>query len=242
MRILCEPAARVRAAYSRELPMRNMRTFAGAALLGFGVSATTAIAQPILGPGPWSGFYLGGHFGGAFSPNNLDFADLSTAQDLAFQSHTHGDSFLGGVQAGYNWQTGNLLIGIEGDASFGKNINYLSTARGRVGVPMGSFLVYGTAGAAFEGAHEQFRVFQGDFPGIFDFHRDVNKTGWTAGGGVETFVMPAVSVGIDGLYYGLGRDTNVLTTDAGGASEPFAVRDDRNFAVVRARLTYHFGW
>jgi outer membrane immunogenic protein len=221
--------------------MRNISILAGAALAIFGFAAPPVVAQPILG-GPWSGLYLGGHFGGAFSPNNLNFADLSGNQDLGFQSHNHGDSFLGGVHGGYDWQTGNLLVGLEGDVSFAKDINYLSSVRGRLGIPAGPFLVYGTAGAAFEGAHENFRVFQPDYPGIFDFKRNINKTGWTAGGGVETFVLPAVSVGVEGLYYGLGRDTNVLNTDAGGASEPFAVRDDRNFAVVRARLTYHFGW
>jgi hypothetical protein len=55
-------------------------------------------------------------------------------------------------------------------------------------------------------------------------------------------VMPGISLGVEGLYYGMGNDTAVLNTDAGGASEPFSVSDDRNFAVVRARLTYHFGW
>ena len=221
--------------------MRHVSLFAGAALACFAIVAAPAGAQPFMS-GPWSGFYLGGHAGGAFSPNDLSFNDLSSAHDLGFQSQHTGDSFLGGVHAGYDWQADNLLIGVEGDASFGSNINYLSTARARFGIPAGPFLVYGTAGAAFEGAHEHFRVFQGDFPGIFDYNRTVNKTGWTAGGGVETFVLPGVSVGVEGLYYGLGRDTNTLNTPAGGASESFAVTDDRDFAVVRARLTYHFGW
>jgi hypothetical protein len=42
------------------------------------------------------------------------------------------------------------------------------------------------------------------------------------------------------LWYNFGRDTANLSTP--DTLEPFAVRDDRNFAVVRARLTYHIGW
>jgi outer membrane immunogenic protein len=126
--------------------------------------------------------------------------------------------------------------------NFGKDINYLASARGRLGIPAGPFLIYGTAGAAFEGSDEHFTVFQPDSPGIFNFKRSLTKTGWTAGGGVEFMMTPALSLGVQGLYYGMGRDTAALTTPAGTEAEPFAVRDDRNFAVVTARLSYHFGW
>jgi outer membrane immunogenic protein len=136
---------------------------------------------------------------------------------------------------------GGVLIGVEADADFAKDIDYLTTVRGRLGIPAGPFLVYGTAGGAWEGAHEHFDVDSAS-GGLSRFSRSISPSGWTAGGGVETFVMPAVSVGVEGLYYDLGSDTHALTTPASAGGEDFAVKDDRNFAVVRARLTYHFGF
>jgi outer membrane immunogenic protein len=216
----------------------SLKSFAGAASLAvLAFAANPAAAQPILDDS-WSGLYIGGHLGAAFDPNKLNFQDRSTAQDLSFSSPDENSRFIGGVQAGYLWQPGNLVFGVEGDSSWGKNIDYLASVRGVLGVPAGPFLLYGTGGAAFEGAHERFVVFS-QSPGIFDFNRDINKDGWVAGAGVQTWVLPAVSVGVEGLYYDMGSDTSALTTVAGTAGEPFSVKDDRRFAVVRARVDYH---
>jgi len=126
-----------------------------------------------------------------------------------------------GVQAGYLWQPGGIVFGVEGDSSWAKNIDYLASARGIVGVPAGPLLIYGTGGAAFEGAHERFTVFS-QSPGIFDFNRDINKNGWVAGAGFQTWVLPAVSVGVEGLYYDMGSDTAALTTPGGAGGEGFS--------------------
>lgn len=226
---------------------------AGAACLAAIAATAPVSAQPFAGP--WSGFYIGGHLGAAFNANKLTFQDGSTDQDLLFHSNQNNNELLGGVQAGYDWQAGNLLLGVEGDVSFAKNIDYLSTARGRLGFPMGPFLLYGTGGVAFEGTKEQFDVLStgnttadavssdATTSGVLShFSRSINKDGWVVGGGAETFVMPAVSVGVEGLWYNMGRDSNALDTPTAAGGEPFLVRDDRNFAVVRARLTYHLGW
>lgn len=219
----------------------SLKTFAAAASASIlALVATPLAAQPILG-GPWSGLYVGGHVGGAFDANKLSFQDQSTAQDLSFNSNNDNTKLLGGLQLGYLFQPGGLVFGAEGDTSWAKNINYLSSVRGVLGVPVGPVLLYGTGGVAFEGAHEEFAVNSAS-GGVSDFRRSANKDGWTAGAGVRTFVAPGLSVGLEGLYYGLGRDTALLTTPASTGAEPFAVHDDRNFAVVRARVDYHFGW
>jgi outer membrane immunogenic protein len=230
----------------------NMRYcfLAGAAMAAALLASAPVSAQPILGGpflggpflgGPWSGLYIGGNAGAAFGPNHLDFLDQSAGHDLSFNAPDNNDRFIGGVHLGYDFQPGGVVFGVEGDADFAKHINYLTSLRGRVGIPAGPVLVYATGGMAWEGAREQFQV-ASSAPGggISNFSRDISATGWTAGGGIETYVMPAVSVGLEGLYYDLGRDTsNLATLDT---AEPFAVRDNRNFAVVRARLTYHLGW
>lgn len=217
----------------------SLKSFAGATFFAV-LAATPVSAQPFI-EGPWSGLYVGGHLGAAFDPNKLSFQDQSTAQDLVFSAPDQNSRIIGGVQAGYLWQPGGIVFGVEGDSSWAKNIDYLASVRGVVGVPEGPFLLYGTGGAAFEGVHERFTVFS-QSPGIFDFNRDINKNGWVAGAGFQTWVLPAVSVGVEGLYYDMGSDTTALATTAGTAGEPFLVKDDRRFAVVRARVDYHFGW
>jgi outer membrane immunogenic protein len=219
--------------------MRTTASVVGFVLAFAASAAVPASAQPFLG-GPWSGFYIGGHAGAAFNSSRLSFEDLSPTQDLSFSEHSAGDSFLGGVHAGYDWQMGGVLVGAEGDVSFAKDIDYLSSIRGRLGFPVGPFLLYGTGGAAFEGSNEKFTAFSLS-PSISDFKRNINSTGWTAGGGIDYMMMPGVSLGAEGLYYDMGRDRTILATND-VPSEAFAVTSERNFAVVRARLTYHFGW
>ena len=220
------------------MSLKSFAVAASVSVLAF--AATPLAAQPILG-GPWSGLYVGGHLGGAFDANKLSFQDQSANQDLSFQPNNDGTKVLGGAQVGYLWQPSNIVFGVEGDTSWAKNINYLSSARGVLGVGAGPFMVYGTGGAAFEGTHERFAVDSASGGGSL-FTRNADKSGWVGGAGVRTFVAPGVSVGVEGLYYGLGRDTANLATPAATGGEAFAVKDDRNFAVVRARLDYHFGW
>jgi outer membrane immunogenic protein len=106
-------------------------------------------------PGLWQGWYAGLHLG---------WGDAGPA-----------DGFVGGVQAGYNWQKGPLVYGIEADATwsdisfsdgvrfcdFGDcvsarvsaSIDWMATVRGRVGyLFQPSLLAYATAGFGFVSA------------------------------------------------------------------------------------------
>jgi outer membrane immunogenic protein len=132
---------------------------------------------------------------------------------------------------------GGAVIGLESDVSFAKNIKYLSSLRGQLGVPAGPFLIYGTGGLGMIIAHEEFAVTSTSGE-VDNFIGDQKKYGWVAGAGVQALITPHISLGVEGLYYGFGRDRMALNTLEGG--EPFNMIADRNFAVVRARLDYHF--
>ena len=61
----------------------------------------------------WSGFYIGGHAGYALGGDFTARAAAGTARgDL--------DGFVGGAYGGYNFQTGNVVLGGEADVSFGE--------------------------------------------------------------------------------------------------------------------------
>jgi outer membrane immunogenic protein len=197
-----------------------------------------APAEQPLPPAPlgtsWSGFYIGGNLGAAFDPNDLSIKDLSEEQDLSLK-FSNDTEFMGGVQGGYNWQMGSWVAGVEGDIDFAENINYLASVRGRLGWALGSWLLYGTAGVAFIDTDNDFVVVSAD-DGPFSFSNGNNDTGFVVGGGVDYKIAPQLSLGLEGLFYDFGSDSSNLVA----GDEPFVLKEDEDFAVVRARLNYHF--
>lgn len=141
----------------------------------------------------WSGFYLGGHLGGAWGDG-----DDSLANPAIFD----GDgSVIGGVHFGYNWQRGSdWVFGLEGDVSFADDLDYVATIRGRLGYDFGRTLFYGTGGVAFAGFDDS--VFTDD-----------SQTGWVAGLGFDHKLRENFSLGLEGLYYGIEHDSSLAGGD-----------------------------
>ena len=112
---------------------------------------------PVLG---WTGLYVGGDFGygmGGFGPGTNPIL----GQAVIFPSTLTG--FVGGLQAGYNFQlSNNVVLGLETDMSFpspidraatgvtpfNTTVDYFGTARARIGYAFGSILPYVTGGLA----------------------------------------------------------------------------------------------
>lgn len=178
--------------------MENVTTPRPAA--GFGLTAITLAASLLAGAGhalaqdapdrfDWSGAYAGVHLGGAKgeagASTRLDVAANETSDfietglgniDSFGSSDFESTRFTGGLQAGYNWQFGNWVIGLESDiawlradASNGTGpqlfpglqngaerytiartveTDWLLTVRPRIGYSTGNLLVFGTAGLA----------------------------------------------------------------------------------------------
>ncbi len=164
----------------------------------------------------WAGPYLGA---------NLGYGWGSVDNNLASPS-----GFLGGVQAGYNWQSGQFVFGIEGDiqasgaddrfAAWKFSNPWFGTVRGRVGYAMNNVLLYGTGGLAFgELKAEAF--------GMTESH---TSAGWTVGAGAEVGFAPNWTAKVEYLYVDLSSNNFVLT----GASNSL------NFSTVRVGVNYHF--
>ena len=150
----------------------------------------------------WTGFYLGGNLGASWPRDDLDF-------------FTGGAKAIGGVHGGYNYQwPNNILLGIEGDADFSQNFDYLGSVRARLGYAYENTLIYGTGGVAFAG---------------FAGPRFSDETGWVAGGGLERKLRDDLSIGLEGLYYSFDN------------AKFDAVDDSTGMWTARGRLTYHFG-
>jgi opacity protein-like surface antigen len=106
----------------------------------------------------WAGFYLGAHAGYGWKDN--DFSTNFSSNTFIGGISSRG--WLGGGQAGYNWQYARAVAGLEIDGSatgikgnslavtsgfltetLADNVKYLGTVRGRLGwTPVGSWLWY----------------------------------------------------------------------------------------------------
>jgi outer membrane immunogenic protein len=199
---------------------------------------------PAAGLGPvfsWTGFYLGGHVGGAFSSNEA-------LGGLVTGNNSNG-RLLGGVQGGFDYQFApNWVAGIEGQYSWlGSNDNgiifpggfvYTNTRpaigslTGRVGFAFGAAMVYVKGGYAFADNRETLTL--GGAPVAFAFdssHRD----GYTVGTGLEYMFAPNWSGKVEYQYYDFGSSR--FTAPA--AFVPLgAFRNDEH--SLKAGVNYHF--
>jgi outer membrane immunogenic protein len=167
---------------------------------------TPAYAAPLYN---WTGFYIGGHVGGAFSSssnfNGLVLSDYSAR-------------FLGGVQAGADYQFApNWVVGVEGQYSWlGSNqfhaifpggVVYnndqrgLGSITGRVGYTWGPGLAYIKGGYAYSDNRETLS-FAGAPVGFTLDHNHTN--GYTVGGGVEYMFAQNWSAKAEYMYYDFG--------------------------------------
>ena len=127
----------------------------------------------------WAGFYIGAH--GGYGWGRHDFGEVVALNPLLTLGDIDSRGWVAGGQAGYNWQYGRWVAGLEVDGSatrirgdsapFVQNlgggvsttdivrddVKYLGTIRARVGgaVPFANtdVLLYGTAGLAWERLH-----------------------------------------------------------------------------------------
>ncbi len=99
------------------------------------------VAVPVF---TWTGFYIGGNAGYAFSDDNRVIttgqapANVTTVALGARPGSVRldQDGFTGGGQIGYNYQIGSVVIGLEADAAYTdlqRTINVVTTAPAAVG-------------------------------------------------------------------------------------------------------------
>ncbi|HVV39809.1 MAG TPA: outer membrane protein [Nitrobacter sp.] len=187
----------------------------------------------------WTGFYIGGHLGGAFAgDSSLDGSD---------------GRFLGGVQGGYDYQFApNWVLGIEAQYSWMNSNNtgvlfpgsgtlvtsgtdQIGSVTGRLGYTWGPTLLYAKGGYAWRDGNG-ITATQGGVPVAFTTdgnHRD----GYTVGAGLEYMFAPNWSAKIEYQYYNFGD-----TTFTGGPADVIGASFHNDEHTIKAGLNYRFGW
>ena len=198
-----------------------------------------AYAAPIYN---WTGFYIGGHVGGAFSSDN-NFNGLTTG------NNSNG-RFLGGLQGGadyqfapnwvlgvegqYSWLSGNVGAVFPGAFAYNNNQRGLGSVTGRAGYTWGPGLLYVKGGYAYSDNNES--VTLGGTPVPFTINGD-HRNGYTVGAGLEYMFAPSWSAKIEYQYYNFGK-ANFVTPVALAPFGSFTTDDH----TVKAGLNYRFNW
>jgi len=225
----------------------------------------------------FKGFYLGGSVGGAhgnsdaqtstiFSPTGYFNITSPPAIAAVGAQSPSANGFAGGGQAGYNFQSKHLLLGVEADFG-GMNISqsatgsgiypccvttgftvtqsvetsWLFTLRPRVGVVVGRVLLYGTGGMAVTDVNYQ-ALFTDTFATAHENGgNDGNQVGWTGGAGAEFKVNRRWSIKGEYLYADFGSVTNTSTNLTAPASTSWPMNVFTHTADMRAHI-FRFGF
>lgn len=229
-----------------------MKTLLVAAIsvLGFGgvASAADAVQDVVVvdEAHDWSGAYVGVAAGASFY--NPEWTDQADDWFFGTRSFDSTSATVGGY-AGYNYDAGPVIVGVEGDFTFAFNsdqrggprydetydndLDWLASVRGRIGLPYDQFLFFATGGIAFAGVKNE--SVSSDYPGEDFADTDSTLTGFAVGGGVEYAMTSNISLRLEGLYYDFGSETYAQEIQP----DQLMTIDNKVF-VVRAGIGYEF--
>jgi outer membrane immunogenic protein len=221
--------------------------FVGAIVgIGGAYAADLPVKAPVVvAPTPsWAGFYIGGNAGAGSGEGTYTLSPAgcfltgacgggAALNPLRTFTEDHLNTFfVGGAQAGYNWQAGNFVYGLEGDINYNgwnnntniiytlaaplagtfttavnTKLNWFGTVRGRIGVAASpTVLIFGTGGLAYgQVSSSTFGAFSIGVADTYVGTASSTRAGWTVGGGIEWLFLPNWSLKWEYLFIDLGK-------------------------------------
>jgi outer membrane immunogenic protein len=254
------------------------------ALAAIGAAPVLAADLPVKAKAPavvppatynWTGFYIGGNVGYGWydrsstlvAPDATSvtfFGPALAAGALPAAYGINPSGAIGGVQAGYNWQFNNVVVGLEADfqgsgvkgsttlnttvapfnpitATATERLDYFGTARGRLGYAANTALFYVTGGLAYGHVNHSFFTASPLNPQSAGGSSGQDNVGYAIGAGVEWAFNKNWSVKGEYLYVDLGNASTTATGITGtpaGATLILSERDKYN--IVRVGVNYKF--
>ncbi|MFG1462259.1 outer membrane beta-barrel protein [Xanthobacter sp. DSM 24535] len=235
------------------------------------LAADMEAAKALYSPAPafsWDRFYIGGNVGGSWASNNT-----SEIENIAPTTYSHIQDTgraTAGFQAGYNYQVGKLIAGVEADINYGgfkseaaladtiayysaslvtsSEVDWFGTARARIGLaPVDRLMIYATGGLAYGSVKMGYAmgVTNGTTYSASAPSQASMQFGWTAGAGAEYAFLNNISFRIEYLHIDLGTadySATLYTTIPGIG--PYAIRrsatSDTAFDIARAGVNWLF--
>ncbi|MEN3931616.1 outer membrane protein [Microvirga sp. W0021] len=206
----------------------------------------------------WAGFYAGlnAGYGWNTSDDNKINDHFGT---LSYGGSKKSDGFTGGLQIGYNFQSGSIVYGLEADlnmanlrrrdSGFGNytgkaetysvssKTSWFGTIRPRLGFAVTDrFLVFATGGLAY-GKVKLNSEYQTGFYQLGGNNDDM-RWGWTLGAGVEYAITNNLTIKGEYAYIDLSDKSH--TWQGRTNFNAMTVKDSPSFQVLRAGVNYKF--
>ena len=230
-----------------------------------------AVVVPVF---TWTGCYIGLNAGGAWPKYDVTYsqggaylttfdpADVAFAEMLGSSTLTPR-GFIGGGQAGCNYQASALLLGIETDINYlhakgsfdaagtlpvagapvsataNLSTDSLYTLRGRLGLAVDRGMFFVTGGLAAGNIKFSETFFHGANGSFETGSLSQTKTRWTAGFGLEYALTNAWLAKIEYLYVNLG---SVSFSSVNSANPAFTATHsaDLKESIIRLGVNYKF--
>lgn len=187
----------------------------------------------------WTGAYVG-VFGG-ITAGQSDYEFTGAALSAPGSLDVSSSGALGGVQLGYDYQTGPWVFGAVADIAFtnheasisgagleaNSELKYLGTVRARAGYAFDRTLFYGHGGFAY--GESEFEVTDG----FSSISGDKGRTGFTVGAGIEYAFTDQISFQTEYSYVDLGKDD--IYSNLG-----LTAREDLSFHMIKAAVNFRF--
>jgi len=249
--------------------------------VGFVGSAIAADLPPAVKAAPmarpacaqFGGWYVGANVGYGYLQHNFqdrDFLAGTVDTGLPRSTQDSNSGVNGGVQAGYNYQTGCTLFGVEADwswsdtnarsfnsdgdgpvgavgvdtSSVSSRMRWFGTVRARSGVIVDNVLIYATGGFAYANFARSYSIFEDAPATTSTFTWNNTRWGWTAGVGTEWAFAPNWSLKSEVLYMRFEKDTATATgfgaPGAGLLGAAYRLESQNEAWISRIGVNYRF--
>jgi outer membrane immunogenic protein len=212
---------------------------------------------------PWTGFYAGVNVGAGTSTKSFSNGRGGTDYDAPSDGIALGtgdvEGVIGGGQAGYNYQAGKFLFGLEGEVEasgvgghtslhyYGAtgdlkdSIDWIGTLTARAGVIFQeNTLYYIKGGVAWDSSQYGLSALNpyqtAAYPKVSD-----DRAGWVLGFGAEYLITPRWSAKAEYEYLDFGSRTVAFPEGTGALASAFTTDVDHKLQIVKIGLNYKLG-
>jgi outer membrane immunogenic protein len=175
----------------------------------------------------WTGFYIGGNLGAAWTQGNL-----SDSFGLGSWSNSQKATFTGGGQVGAQYQFNWAVVGIEADfdwlannanssnavfapaigaLQFSANNRWMTTLAARFGVAADNWLFYAKGGGGWVGVSNP-TITNVTTGGSISVSNSNSNSGWLAGGGIEWGFAQNWTARLEYDFLGLSSQSHTVTS------------------------------
>jgi outer membrane immunogenic protein len=206
----------------------------------------------------WTGFYIGGNAGAAWTQGNV-----SDSFGLGSWSNSQKATFTGGGQVGANYQMNWFVAGIEADfdwlannanssnavfapavgaLQFSANNRWMTTLAARFGVAADNWLFYAKGGGGWVGVSNP-TITNVTTGGSISVSNSNSNGGWLAGAGVEVGFAPNWTARLEYDFLGLSSKSYTVTAPSFPTFNGDVITvSNRDVQTVTLGINYLFNW